>query len=195
MSGKYFIVIEGDRYGNDSVINPDGRKIPFDTKLFDDPEEIEVDNLLSNRLINDIQLREYKRHIKLERYYYTIQQQKSHHKKILSDGGKFSFVFEINKSFLENGYITIPPKFNHYLLGTARQNDSCDVHLISINGRQINAHLYHGQAGWGEYFQLRMKGKSVFIYDGGFEGKAIGDTIQVIFEGDISSPKFILKTS
>ena len=32
-SGRYFIYLEGDRDGNDAVINPVGRKIPFDAEL------------------------------------------------------------------------------------------------------------------------------------------------------------------
>jgi hypothetical protein len=57
----------------------------------------------------------------------------------------------------------------------------------------LAAYLYHGRSGWGWYFQLRMKDKPDFIYDGGFEKKEIGGTIQVVFEGDIHSPRFILK--
>ncbi len=192
-SGKYFIYLEGDRDGNDTVINPIGKKIPFDTELFEDPEDIELDDLLSDNLINDVQLNEYKKHKKLERYRDSVKQQEVHPEKILSVGGRFSFIFQINKSFLENGYLTIPKEFNHFLMGTTEQNDSCDVHLVSMNGQQINAYLYHGRSGWGRYFQLRMKDKPAFIYDGGFERKAIGDTIQVIFEGDIHLPKFIFK--
>jgi len=67
-SGKYFIYLEGDRDGNDTVINPIGNKIPFDTDLFEDPEDIELNALLSGNLINDDQLSEYKKHKKLERY-------------------------------------------------------------------------------------------------------------------------------
>jgi len=54
-----------------------------------------------------------------------------------------------------------------------------------MNAQQINAYLYYGRSGWGRYFQLRMKDKPAFLYDGGFERKLIGDTMHVIFEGDI----------
>jgi hypothetical protein len=38
--------------------------------------------------------------------------------------------------------------------------------------------------------RMGMKDKPGFIYNGGLENKQIGDTIQVIFEGDINRPKF-----
>ncbi|MBC8459233.1 MAG: DUF262 domain-containing protein [Deltaproteobacteria bacterium] len=67
-SGKYFIYLEGDRDGNDTVINPIGNKIPFDADLFEDLEDIELNALLSDNLINDDQLNEYKKQKKLEHY-------------------------------------------------------------------------------------------------------------------------------
>ena len=191
-SGQYFIYLEGDRDGNDAVINPVGKKIPFDADLFEDVEDIELQALLSDGLINEEQLNEYKKHKKLERYRDDVQLNEPP-EKISYGGGKFSFDFLINKSFLENGYLTIPKEFNRLLLGTTDQNDRCDISLISINGRSLKSYLYHGESGWGRYFQIRIKEKPAFIYDGGFERKAIGDIIQVIFEGDIHSPKFIFK--
>ena len=191
-SGRYFIYLEGDRDGNDAVINPVGRKIPFDADLFEDLEDIELQTLLSDGLISDEQLNEYKKHKKLERYREDLQKSEPP-EKISYGGGKFSFNFTINKSFLENRYLTIPKEFNRLLLGTTDQNDKCDISLISINGRSLKSYLYHGESGWGRYFQIRIKDKPAFINDGGFERKAIGDIIQVIFEGNIHSPKFILK--
>ncbi len=73
-SGKYFIYLEGDRDGNDKVINPIGKKIPFDADLFEDLEDIELNALLSDGLINNDQLNEFKKHKKLERYRDEVQQ-------------------------------------------------------------------------------------------------------------------------
>jgi len=191
-SGKYFIYLEGDREGNDTVINPVGRKIPFDTDLFEDPEDTELQELLSDDLINDEQINEYKKHKKLERYRDNIQQEGTPDK-ISYGGGRFVFNFSVTKSFLENGSLTIPKEFNHCLMGATKQNDSCDIDITSVNGVRIRGYLYHGESGWGRYFQLKMKDKHAIIYNGGLENKQIGDSIQVIFEGDIRSPKFIFE--
>ena len=191
-SGRYFIYLEGDRDGNDAVINPVGRKIPFDADLFEDLEDIELQTLLSDGLINEKQLNEYKKHMKLERYRDNVQQDESP-ERISSGGGKFSFNFTINKSFLEYGKITTPKEFNNLLLGSVAQNDKCKISIISINGAVLDAYLYYGESGGGDYFQIWMKNRPESIYEGGLENKQIGDTIQVIFEGDIHSPKFIFR--
>ncbi len=94
---------------------------------------------------------------------------------------------------MENGYLTIRKVFNNCLMGTTEQNDRCEISLTSINGAPLGAYLYHGESGWGRYFRLRMKDIPGFIYDGGLDNKQIGDTIQVIFEGDINRPKFRFK--
>ena len=192
-SGKYFIYLESYGDSNDTVINPVGKIIPFDANLFGEPEEKELEGLILEGLINDEQIKEYKKQKELERYRNDIQQQERLPEKISYGGGRFSFNFTIGKAFLENGALTIPKKFNRLLLGTTDQNDKCDISLISINGISLKSYLYHGESGWGRFFQIKMKEKPAFIYDGGFEGKVIGDIIQVIFEGDIHSPKFIFK--
>jgi len=192
-SRKYSIYIEGVIDGNDMIINTEGKKIPFDPGLFEDIEDIELNVLLSDDLINNEQLDEYKKHKKLERYSVDVQQQERPPQRRTHGGGRFSFDFSVNKSFLESGQLTIPKEFNNYLMGTAEQNDHCDVSLTSINGKSLGAYLYHGESGWGRYFQLKMNDRSGFIYNGGFENKQIDDTIQVIFEGDINRPKFQFK--
>jgi hypothetical protein len=192
-SKKYFIYLEGNKDGNDTVINPIGKKIPFDADLFEDLEDIELNVLLSDDLIDNDQLSEFKKHKKLERYRDDVQQQERPPERISYGGGRFSFNFSVNKSFLRNGYLTIPKEFNNCLMGTTEQNDRCDISLTSINGTPLDAYLYHGESGWGPYFQLRIEDKPGFIFDGGLENKQIDDTIQVIFEGDIYRPKFKFK--
>jgi hypothetical protein len=188
--GKLFIYLEGDSDGNDTVVNPVGRHIPFDAGLYDDPENIELRELLADHVISENQLSEFKKHLKRERYRENLQQRER-----LSEtsyiGGSFSFVFRINRSFIENGYLTIPRKVNQCLMGTTEQYSSRPIKIYSINNKRLSAFLYHGQSGWGRYFQIRIEDKPSFIHDGGLENKNIGDTIQVMFEGDIKSPTFI----
>lgn len=195
LSGKYFAYLESYGDGNDIVINPIGKQIPFDVELFEEPEDIELAKLLSEGFINDDQLNEYKKQKKLERYHDDIQQQERLSKRISYRGGRFRFNFTVGKAFLESGCLTIPKEFNRLLLGTSEQKDSCDITLISTNGKQLRASLYHGESSWGRYFQIKMKDKTAFIYDGGLENLQNGDTIQVTFEGDIRSPNFFLEKS
>jgi len=194
-SGTYFAYLESYGDGNDIVINPIGKRIPFDVELFEEPEDIELTKLLSEGLINDDQLNEYKKQKKLERYHDDIQKQERLSERISYRGGRFSFNFTVGKAFLESGYLTIPKEFNNLLLGTTEQKDSCDITLTSTNGKQLRASLYHGESGWGRYFQIKMKDKPAFIHDDGLENLQIGDTIEVTFEGDIRSPKFFLEKS
>jgi len=191
-SGKYFIYVEGDIDGNDTVINPFGKRIPFDIELFENFEDISLDDLLSENLINNDQLIEFKKHKKLEKFRSCVLHKERNFEKKFNAENKFNFIFRINKSFLENGYLTIPKEFNQSLMGTTVQHNSCDIHLISINGKQVKAYLYHGRSGWGKYFQIRIKDKPAFIDDAGFEGKTIGDNIQVTYEESIPLPKFRL---
>lgn len=195
-SGKYFAYLESYGDGNDIVINPIGKRILFDVELFEEPEDIELAKLLSEGLINDDQLNEYKKQKKLERYHDDVQQQEKLSERISYRGGQFSFNFTVGKAFLESGYLTIPKEFNNLLLGTTEQKDSCDITLTSTNGKQLRAFLYHGESGWGRYFQIKMKDKPAFInHDDGLENLQIGDTMQVTFGGNIRSPKFFLEES
>ena len=75
-SGKYFIYLESYGDSNDEVINPIGKIIPFDTDLFEEPEEKALEDLISESLINDEQIKEYKKQKELKRYRDNIQQQK-----------------------------------------------------------------------------------------------------------------------
>jgi len=77
--------------------------------------------------------------------------------------------------------------------GSVAQHDKCKISIISINGSVLDGYLYYGESGGGDYFQIWMKTKPEFICQGGLENKEIGDTILVVFEGDIHSLKFILQ--
>ena len=67
-SEKYFIYLDSYGEDNDTVINSEGRRIPFDTDLFEEPEDIELETLISNNFLNNIQLYEYKKFKKIKSY-------------------------------------------------------------------------------------------------------------------------------
>lgn len=192
-TGKHFLYLESFGDGNDIMINPLGKRIPFNADLFDEPAEIDPGNPATENLINEIQLSEYKNQKKLENYRDDVQRQERLAEKLSYGGGQFSFPFKINRSFLENGLLTIPKRFNELLLGSAEQNERCDISLTSINGNPLRSYLYHGKSGGGKYFQIKILSRHGFISEGGFRNKQIGDTIQVIFKGDIRAPKFVFR--
>ena len=68
------------------------------------------------------------------------------------------FEFKVNDSFLDgSGHpITVPKSENADL--AAAGLDHKDVVLILPHGERFEAGIYHGEAGWGEYFQLRFHG-------------------------------------
>jgi hypothetical protein len=191
-TSKFFIYIEGDINGNDSVINPVGKRIPFDTELFEDPEDIALKKLVSECLISEEQLKEYKKIKKIESYLDNVENNESNIK-LSNIVGNFSFDFQINKSFIEDGKITILREYNKFLVGILAKNAKRNVSITSINGATIDAYLYYGESGWGEYFQLWMKDKPKFVKEGGFDKMRIGETIKIIFDGDIHTPKFIFR--
>ena len=190
-TGEYFLCLENYGDGNDIMINPLGRRIPFNADLFHETEEIDLQKPGSASLINEIQLREYKNQKEIERYHDDVQQQRRPVNGISNGGGQFSFHFTINKSFIEGGYITIPKRFNELLFGSTEQNEKCDISLTSINGNPLRSSLYHSESGWGKYFQIKIIDRYNFISEGGLRNKQIGDTIQVVFEGNIRAPKFV----
>ena len=100
-----------------------------------------------------------------------------------SKDGTFGFIFKVNKSFLDNGLLTIPREFNEYLSGSVKLKDNCDIILTSLNNRQIPAYLYHGKSGWGLYFQIKIANKPDFIQTGGLSSLKIDDFIRVRFHG------------
>jgi len=100
-----------------------------------------------------------------------------------SKSGSFEFPFKLNKSFLDNGYLTIPREFNEYLTSSVNLKDKCDIILTSLNNRQIDAYLYHGKSGWGLYYQIRIANKPDFIHIGGLSSLRIDGSIKVRFHG------------
>lgn len=97
--------------------------------------------------------------------------------------GSFEFTFKVNKSFLDNGFLTIPREFNQYLSGIVNLKDKCEIILTSLNHRQIPAYLYHGKSGWGLYYQIKISNKPDFIHTGGLSSLKIDDFISVRFHG------------
>ncbi|QSA99297.1 hypothetical protein [Methylococcus sp. EFPC2] len=72
-----------------------------------------------------------------------------------------TFEFAVNKSFLEgSGHpITIPKSQLPYSELPAASLDHRHVVVVLPRGERFEADIYHGQAGYGEYYQLRFNGK------------------------------------
>lgn len=72
-----------------------------------------------------------------------------------------NFEFSINESFLEgSGHpITIPKSQLSYKELVSTGLDHKHVVVILPRGERLQAEIYHGEAGYGEYYQLRFNGK------------------------------------
>ncbi|MFC3552477.1 hypothetical protein ACFOLC_15845 [Lysobacter cavernae] len=73
-----------------------------------------------------------------------------------------SFEFTVNESFLEgSGHpITIPKSQLAYPAFRALDLDHKHVVVVLPHGERFEAEIYHGEAGYGEYYQLRFNGNS-----------------------------------
>ena len=71
-----------------------------------------------------------------------------------------SFEFTVNDSFLEGpGHpITIPKSQLTYKDLRAIGLDHTRVIVVLPHGERFDAEIYHGEAGYGEYYQLRFNG-------------------------------------
>ena len=71
-----------------------------------------------------------------------------------------SFEFTVNDSFLEgSGHpITIPRSQLPYQTLLAIGLNHAHVVVILPRGERFDADIYHGEAGYGEYYQLRFNG-------------------------------------
>lgn len=72
------------------------------------------------------------------------------------------FEFTANDSFLDgSGHpITIPKSQLPYSALTAASLDLNDITVILPHGERFEAAIYHGEAGFGEYYQLRFNGSN-----------------------------------
>jgi hypothetical protein len=71
-----------------------------------------------------------------------------------------SFEFTVNESFLEgSGHpITIPKSQLPYQALGVIGLDHKHVVVVLPHGERFEAEIYHGEAGYGEYYQLRFNG-------------------------------------
>ena len=71
------------------------------------------------------------------------------------------FRFTAGKAFLENkGHpITVPKSQVPYLALEAEGLSQKNVTIIFPRGERFEGQLYHGEAGYGEYYQLQVRGE------------------------------------
>lgn len=71
-----------------------------------------------------------------------------------------TFDFTVNKSFLEsNGHpITVPKSQLPYKSLLSLNLDHENLIVILPQGERYKAEIYHGTAGYGQYFQIRLHG-------------------------------------
>lgn len=71
-----------------------------------------------------------------------------------------TFEFEVNGSFIDgSGHpITIPKSQLAYPVLLAAGLDHEKIIVILPHGERYDAGIYHGEAGYGEYYQLRFNG-------------------------------------
>ncbi len=129
-SGKVFIYLENYIYGRDTVINPFGKKIPFDGNLYEDPEGVEVERVLSQHLINETQLNEYKKQMKLESYRGDISFQKRITTSILPYTGQKSSTKTQSPSGLQ--WASNIPELSRY--GFKNWKEICDHLNLDVSG-------------------------------------------------------------
>jgi hypothetical protein len=87
------------------------------------------------------------------------------------------FPFTINNSFLTGSShpITIPKEFNSILKETVSA-DRYEITLSISNSININGYIYHGVAGWGQYYQIKIPQKEYSTISGSY---VLGQLIQV----------------
>jgi len=71
------------------------------------------------------------------------------------------FEFEVQKSFLEETEhpITIPKSQLPYQHLIAADLNHKHILVILPHGERFEAKIYHGEAGYGEYYQIRFNGR------------------------------------
>jgi hypothetical protein len=82
-------------------------------------------------------------------------------KKLLLSLDQISFPFKINMSFLKYGNhpITIPKEFYGFLT-THDIAANQDLQILFPDGSTAIGYIYEGKAGWGKYYQIKVKQSS-----------------------------------
>ena len=68
------------------------------------------------------------------------------------------FLFDVNESFLKDGLITIKKKCYTALHEQGFLTED-DYRILFPSGRSEIAYIYSGVAGWGPYYQIRLRNR------------------------------------
>ena len=99
--------------------------------------------------------------------------------KLIANLDHISFRFTINMSFLKYGAhpITIPKEVYHFLrIHKILPNQ--DMRITFPDGFTATGYIYYGRAGWGEFYQIKVK-QSLSIRGKGVSQFNKGDRIKV----------------
>lgn len=79
------------------------------------------------------------------------------------------FNFMVNRSFLSapSHPITVLKKYNPQLARYIRSNRH-EIALCASNGKTLKAYMYHGVAGWGPYYQIRIPQREYKVIGGDY---------------------------
>ena len=97
--------------------------------------------------------------------------------KLLTNIKRITFDFKINKSFLKYPAhpITIPREF-YIFLDIHGIIEKQDATVVFPDGSSALGYIYHGTAGWGEFYQIKIRSS----YSGiGIGELKVGDLIKV----------------
>jgi hypothetical protein len=92
-----------------------------------------------------------------------------------------TFPFTVRKSFLGSSHpITVPSRLYK---GLENLKAGVDGVSISTDYVPLRGIIYHGNAGWGPYFQIRKRGRNYILPDDAF---TVGQRILVTIERKIN---------
>ena len=100
-------------------------------------------------------------------------------KKLLQNLDHVTFPFKINMSFLKYGAhpITIPKEFYDFIAMHGIETNR-DLRILFPDGSTAGGYIYKGKAGYGEYFQIKIKQTSLQTGMGVSQFR-VGDDIKV----------------
>ena len=100
-------------------------------------------------------------------------------KKLLQNLDHVTFPFKINMSFLKYGThpITIPKEFYDFIAMHGIETNR-DLRILFPDGSTAGGYIYKGKAGYGEYFQIKIKQTSLQTGMGVSQFR-VGDDIKV----------------
>ncbi len=69
------------------------------------------------------------------------------------------FPFQVNRSFLYSGAhpVTVPKSHVHYAEVDVLLSKGADVWISVLGESPVRGQVYHGHAGYGEYYQIRFR--------------------------------------